>query len=606
MLMGCCVAVSAHRCVVAHNMAAPTQQSPACGARQGDGPPSAGEPARAPVEGGKATAEEVGHRDLVFLDYCATGHLITHTLTHERVRLPSGDWQLDFDEDDIGVLVDVRDARPGAEPRILHVADLLQRTVFRAATSGELFVQKDASVKAVSLDMERCWFRDATVDLICGRTSAKVGMRCFIMKMSRHGKQCMFWPLVLLYGVLQLSSFKKQGGRWVQHEMTRWTKWLADNLGDSQIVRGRQARLGDDRKDLGGFGERASRQAASELFEGFLRYFLSKVGAQSCLEVCADDDWVCTFPRPQPVCVEKVPIYVSGECINLRGLDSFGGGPRAASTCKRWRRALGKLFSGAEVAGRQDILLIAFITACISVSAVRSLLVQLLWLVSLKVEVVCAQQVKSEGGSGTDSLTVQWTKEDILMDEATDSKLGALILCSVATTAGCYDFSLATDKASVAGFPLVNSCLALPSGEAFVCAPQACVVATLCARLAPGEGWYKAPAGALRTDLRLPVGPDSDAASPGAGSVSEPSLGGGGGSFSVWLCGQTLPPPPPPGGADCPERGPRGGLSELGGRAVVPPCTPRGMWCQPRPLSLPSPRLTEASTRHCASRGPTA
>lgn len=141
---------------------------------------------------------------------------------------------------------------------------------------------------------------------------------------------------------------------------------------------------------------------------------------------------------------------------------------------------------------------------------------------------MCAQQVKSKRVGGADSLTVQWAAEDILVDEATGSKLGALILCTIATTAGCSDFPRATDTASVAGFRFVNNCIALPFGEAFVCAPQALVVPMLCAPMAPGGGG--APGGGAPGQSPA-AGANSDAALRGAGFVRESPPGGGGGSL---------------------------------------------------------------------------
>lgn len=245
------VAVSARRLCHRIGRPSPMHLSTVGGADEGDGAPSTGRPSGTPLDA-KNTAEEVGHCGLVFLDSDAMGPLITHTLTHERARLPMKSWELHYDEDGMGLLVEASADGQESEAQVLHVADILHRTVFKAASSGELFMQTAPGGKVVSLDMERCWFRDASVDLVCGRTSAKVSMRCYVMKMSRHGKQCMFWPLVLLYGVLQLSSYKKQGSRWVQHEVARWTKWLVDSLGDSQLVRGRQARPGDALDDMSG------------------------------------------------------------------------------------------------------------------------------------------------------------------------------------------------------------------------------------------------------------------------------------------------------------------------------------------------------------------
>lgn len=253
--------------------------------------------------------------------------------------------------------------------------------------------------------MEQCWFRDSIVGLMCCRTSANVDMRRFVMKMSRHGKQCLFWPLALPYEVLQLSSFKKQAARWVQHELPRCSKWLAACLGDAQVGRGRQARVGDDIEDMsgdlkclpktsvstwgllmllcrfafasvqtGGFRERISRQAA-------VGRALRGVLALLCVQARRAEQ--PPGPGRRRVSVHASPTNAGlsrygfhphhRRAHQLARSRRFRGGGRANATCRRWRRALGKACNCAQVSGKQDISLLDLTSACVSVSALRPL-----------------------------------------------------------------------------------------------------------------------------------------------------------------------------------------------------------------------------------------
>lgn len=123
--------------------------------------------------------------------------------------------------------------------------DVFRKSVFLAHGTGEVWMREKGKAAAVSLDSQRTVFGEATAKLAVGACKATLSLSCFVNQVSIHGKRRVFWPLPQLFEALSLKTHQGVPSRWISHSLSRWSAFLVQLTGDSQIITSNHGNVGE-------------------------------------------------------------------------------------------------------------------------------------------------------------------------------------------------------------------------------------------------------------------------------------------------------------------------------------------------------------------------
>eukprot|EP00969_Alexandrium_andersonii_P167983 7426620-Alexandrium_andersonii.AAC.1 len=171
--------------------------------------------------------ELLPHQGCVFIDSLpGCGQQLTHTLTHEKVKLPTQcTWSMEFDEEGFGVLVPC-EGSSDVEP--LVVEDLLTFVVFKANSGNHLLGKRGPDCQLLSsiwLETFQARFQAVTVQLpLPGSEAAEVS--AYLLKWPRPPACRVLFSCKALYEALRLDQFNGQWWRWAWAGLPKWKKHL--------------------------------------------------------------------------------------------------------------------------------------------------------------------------------------------------------------------------------------------------------------------------------------------------------------------------------------------------------------------------------------------
>lgn len=455
----------------------------------------------------------VPHQGHVSLD--RVGHdqwQLSHLLTRERRLLPkidSGEFHIMFDSES-GMGFVYQEAGGEVEGLQFDVDEVFQTALFEEVTTGERWAIPRGG-QPVSVDAEAAQHREATVDLSIGPTNAGLKMQVYVFKVSRAARQRVFWPFQELYKAMSLQSHKGFPSSWVSHGLSRWGNMLQMLTGTIPIVHSNHGNTSErtagslrwpDRclpltsvstlglllilqrfafasVQQGGFRCDSGRRSAAEILDSFLTHH-QEFAPNTTLKIELVANWVCRYPRPADFSASSIELRITKGVLDFGELFRRGGTLKGDPIARSWWVALKK--SLRLEPDMVEVPLRAFLEAGASVKVLATLITQVLWHISCRLEEAFGASAQNLPSPEKKTVSFKWTSLIVLLASQTDAKLGDFILSTGQATAHTTEMTLSTDKANVAGLPLQNSFISTPNGIAFPCAPQ--VGLGLCGRWA--------------------------------------------------------------------------------------------------------------------------
>lgn len=225
-------------------------------------------------------------------------------------------------------------------------------------------------------------------------------------------------------------------------------------------------------REAEGFSEDHSRLAAAFALRSIIS-MCTKAEDERSTTIQLTNAWRCRWRRPQPNGICEVHLRMAGGMLDLSPLrDLAAGNGRHPMTWAWWRAMQGPL-------GLYEDHLVeigTFFERCVGSGVLKSVVRQLCWALSLKVDVSLGHLLtKKKTSLETNMLAPRWkTVEDGLACPFRARQFLAEYISARKDAPGGHDIvSSSTDKASVVGMPLANIMFALPSNIALCCPPQA-------------------------------------------------------------------------------------------------------------------------------------
>ena len=164
--------------------------------------------------------------DLVFMDVVGTDSWLTHKLSHERVQLPLGAWQLEGSADGMDTVVF---GYSGDSEGLVWDVDSQFTIQVLQAPDGTVILSKggkylDLGHEMVGHKLARC---HVPVEL-GGNIPFEVG----VFKMKRHGGLQVFWNLFDLHS--RLAVVTQLPSKWIHKGMPQWKKAIEALVGSSE------------------------------------------------------------------------------------------------------------------------------------------------------------------------------------------------------------------------------------------------------------------------------------------------------------------------------------------------------------------------------------
>lgn len=236
-------------------------------------------------------------------------------------------------------------------------------------------------------------------------------------------------------------------------------------------------------------------------------FCLTREPRQFRIEV--DQKWQPRWPRPTPAadglsCID-IPLDVGR--LDFQAIHRAAREVGGLSLATRWPGTLLQMYGDEGTVSLKDFLL-----DVPKVVVLSSLGRQVLWHVSLALEIACGAQVKR--GKEHSSLKFKWHADAHMGSCRLDKSIAMYVKSTQVRLKGEVFFGVATDKAWVHALPLHAAIFTLPSGEAILATPA----------VGPIAGIHWLPHRRISRGKRL-------------GKTSEPYQGLGGGCgeiFAVW------------------------------------------------------------------------
>lgn len=437
----------------------------------------------------------VAHRGFVFLDRLSSGtYQLTHTVTCERHMLDSnGAWIMEADDEGFYVLQDLAQLSP--EP--IFVEDLLKFRLYACPQSGSFTIsaEQGGQTQVVHLDQFRLKFVESKLWLSVGPQRAKTEFDLAVFRWARSGAR-VFISMTSVYHKLGFSHFQGRAWRWVHGGRKQWERafdehGLRGHLAFStQMGKGQAAsdagdasgvlpyngaslagimllliRWAHHAERLGGLRDDDHRAATAMMLKSLVQAFVENSPGWS-VELDIAKAWQNPWPRPL-VCANRAVLDMSSDGIldltswaalaEAQGVDSF------ASQGFR-------MLSGAHQENRHILKLLVTMS---KEKLLKGVFAQLLFQVAMHLQsVIIAGMQRSHDAAG---FAVEKTHISELFQ--TPHKLSETLVRYVAACRSSLGapraITICTDKASVGGFSMQCSVLAMASGVAVVMPPQA-------------------------------------------------------------------------------------------------------------------------------------
>lgn len=351
---------------------------------------------------------------------------LTNMLTHERVRLPPGEYKAISNEETCSLVV-VR-VDEDLESAIQDAESYLHITAWEHADTKEVFMMDD---RLGPSSMRSWWdalarFRSVVVNCSLG-SQASFSLPVFAFHRARPGLQRIFWSLSDVYKLLQLRSFGS-AAKWVRSLSARWEKlWqvivpncgvVQSNYTSTQTLRrlalpwparclptaGLPAyglvvlcvRWSSCSKTGGGLEHEHSRRSAEALL-GALAIAARPNGRAWKLRLYFDAAWQYVWPKPDidygwPI----VELDVNGSgCVDLKPWSKLAiAAPRDSFCRKVFNLVLRGILDSHEPV---DLVVLMSILARAPGAAAEKVLLQMCLRLSIQVELALGEQ--SQGAS---------------------------------------------------------------------------------------------------------------------------------------------------------------------------------------------------------------
>lgn len=443
----------------------------------------------------------MAHTGRIYLDRTAPGQFVlTDIVTQERARLV-GDWSLVIDEGntDRGVLLKSVGAEDELEAQA--VEDVLRKDI-GISPSGERFLltKVDGSVHHQSFDMLMSKMVRASVSIRMLSSAACCDVAVFVMKFRRSCGQLVYWSLVDVYAMLDLSSYNRQASKWIFHCLPGWAKFMLPFLPGSMVVHSKHRNLSDSRlrevpwydrclpqtsistvglmlllarwsfakAERGGLREETPRQVAEQALRSLIGQACSPARCRS-FRIEFDKDWVCRWPRPQASSLDdggslSFCFVCGGKLCGTSILEV----PQPIHLMRLWVSAL-------ESVGMKDgvteLDAAAVIQATIGVAALQTVVFQILLQAANQLEGALGDQHLGKTESSSAGFQMELNQVSVSSGHM-DEQLFQYALSAQAASERWRVFTVNTDKCSPAGLTLQNSSITFPSGVTVMCPPQ--------------------------------------------------------------------------------------------------------------------------------------
>lgn len=244
-------------------------------------------------------------------------------------------------------------------------------------------------------------------------------------------------------------------------------------------------------RESGGLLPKPARDNATAVFRGLAS--MCDKGEDDVWRVPIDlaKRWVCEWPRPPRADVIFIELEVLHGEVDMAPLRELAEGRNRHSVAWLWWGQLSKVFDFGQtsVVSLENL----FSRAC-GDATLRPLVSQMLWAVAVRVEKeLGALLTKKRAAAKSDMVTCKWVSVQEVLGDGYRGKqyLVKYVAACKRAAQGHFVVSLAADKATLAGLPLVNVVLALPNGKAMCMPPQVVLVgggANRSAEYFPGAG----------------------------------------------------------------------------------------------------------------------
>lgn len=164
-------------------------------------------------------AAAMPHSGRIFVDYVGPSqHQATDILTQERVVLPSGVWELVFDECGTAALL-------GDDSSYRLVDDTFCFEAFQSA-QGDIYISSADKASGggqhVLLSEWMCRHSAGDAHLQIGASNATTTWKAWVFKRPRDSGMRTFGSVLELYDMLSMKTFKSQRSKWAYNGLPQW------------------------------------------------------------------------------------------------------------------------------------------------------------------------------------------------------------------------------------------------------------------------------------------------------------------------------------------------------------------------------------------------
>jgi hypothetical protein len=443
---------------------------------------------------------------IVYLDRVGEfNFILTNIVTHERVELPRGCWELIFDDTDIVACLVVTppddcDAEP--EPRLTNM--YLKKDVY-ISDKGERYAvthpSSEGRLQSYSIDFALTKHVESDVEVRVGVTSASAKLPLVVMQLPRAGGARVYWSLSEIYTFMGLRTYKGVSSKWIWESRTSWAKRCEDYFGHEAMLYSKHGNVSDKRVDevqwydrcltavsmstpglllvtcrwcmlpreSGGFDNADSRSAACMLLSSAMGEALAFKLGLTCT-ISLDAEWKNLWPRPSHGLFRCADIMLVVDWQGNLDLEPLYNAQVAHNAAKQWLRSLWKC----GLPSRQRFIpLMKFLEIAICAKQCRALVAQILVALASQLELCfAAQGQKKFTSTARQMLFSMRNLEDQMGGNSMSYKLAQYVYLGAESCRHHLFMTIATDKASPAMLSLSNAIIVYPDNTGVLCCPQ--------------------------------------------------------------------------------------------------------------------------------------
>ena len=445
------------------------------------------------------------HHGMLYLDRVDAGQVVcTNVWTHERVRLPPGDWEIVHDADS-GMYAFV--GGQSGEDVLDPDAFPWTKVVFERADTGDLYVHCPGRGKyrgPQSMEELATRFSTAAVTLEIPPTNAKIEMDCYVFHRPRDLQSRCFWSMASVYTACNLTTYNKTPSKWVWTGQLAWHTNLCHAFGPQQcIVQSTHTPDGCDKEQKdsfasrclpstsvstcgflwlllrwgtlkprrGGFQDPSNRQSALSI----LRSLMDSAGALGPWQLLlhCNPSWQCHWPRPPAVLPGFVIVTMEVSAEGFVDVSPFAERSRAEPPLSAVSLWWSEIERAIEARDLKQIPLCLFVEVAFAKHLTTGpMSAQVVLQAASRLEYVMGQSKQMLGKQyGRLSAKVDDFEDDMPTRCIVDRRLLQYVLAGQFLAKGNHEFHMMTDKAWIGGMPLQVTVQTLPSGHAILCCP---------------------------------------------------------------------------------------------------------------------------------------